>query len=89
MNLLTDNIKHVFRRYMITAFGSALITSIYSLVDMVCVGQFEGPTGSAAGMIFWETSMILNFLVSTVCIVNPPFFMYYFGKMSAILKHPS
>lgn len=48
MNLLTDNIEHVFRRYMVTAFGSALITSIYSLVDMVCVGQFEGPAGSAA-----------------------------------------
>ena len=33
---------------MSAAFGSALITSIYSIVDMAMVGQYHGPEGSAA-----------------------------------------
>ena len=33
---------------MSAAFGSALITSIYSIVDMAMVGQCHGPEGSAA-----------------------------------------
>lgn len=30
------------------AFGSSLITSIYSVVDMAMVGQYQGPEGTAA-----------------------------------------
>ena len=48
MNLLTDNIHHIFRRYMFSAFGSAIITSIYSMVDIICVGQYGGPDGAAS-----------------------------------------
>lgn len=48
MNLLTDKIRKVFFRYLGAAFGSALITSIYSIVDMAMVGQYHGPDGSAA-----------------------------------------
>lgn len=48
MNLLTGNIKTIYFRYLSAAFGSAMITSVYSLVDMAMVGQYQGPEGTAA-----------------------------------------
>ena len=33
---------------LLAAFGSALITSIYSIVDMAMVRQYHGPQGTAA-----------------------------------------
>lgn len=48
MNFINGNIKTLYRKYLVTAFGSALITSIYSIVDMAMVGQYQGPTGTAA-----------------------------------------
>ena len=48
MDLLKDNIKKLYTRYLFSAFGSAIICSIYSTVDMICVGQYAGTTGSAA-----------------------------------------
>lgn len=37
MNLLTDKIKTVYFKYLYAAFGSAMIVSIYSVVDMAIV----------------------------------------------------
>ena len=48
MNLLTSKIKTLYFRYLAAAFGSALISAIYSIVDMAMVGQYHGPEGSAA-----------------------------------------
>ena len=48
MDLLRDKVKPLYFRYLTAAFGSALTTSIYSLVDMAMVGQYQGPTGTAA-----------------------------------------
>lgn len=48
MDLLNDKIGTLYRKYLVNAFGSALITSIYGLVDMIMVGQYHGPDGSAA-----------------------------------------
>ena len=48
MDLLRDKVKPLYFRYLAAAFGSALTTSIYSLVDMAMVGQYQGPTGTAA-----------------------------------------
>lgn len=45
MNLLTGNIRQAYFRYLSAAFGSALISSIYYLVDMAMVGQYQGPDG--------------------------------------------
>ena len=47
-NLLTGKIKPLYLRYLSAAFGSALISSIYGLVDMAMVGQYQGPDGTAA-----------------------------------------
>ena len=43
MDLLRGNIKTAYFKYLSAAFGSALINSIYSLVDMAMVGQYQGP----------------------------------------------
>lgn len=45
---LEGKIKAVYFRYLSAAFGSALITSIYSVVDMAMVGQYQGSDGTAA-----------------------------------------
>lgn len=48
MDLLNGNVKNIYFKYLSAAFGSALISSIYSIVDMAMVGQYEGPAGTAA-----------------------------------------
>lgn len=48
MNLLTEQIKPLYLRYLAAAFGGACISSIYGLVDMAMVGQYHGPSGTAA-----------------------------------------
>ena len=48
MDFLNGKIKQIYFKYLAAAFGSALITSIYSIVDMAMVGQYHGPEGSAA-----------------------------------------
>ena len=52
MNVLTDRVKTVYFKYLASAFGSTLITSIYGIVDMAMVGQYQGPDGSAAMGVF-------------------------------------
>ncbi|MGG5372340.1 MATE family efflux transporter [Enterococcus sp. AZ196] len=44
---LKGKVKTIYFRYLSAAFGSALITSIYSVVDMAMVGQYQGPDGTA------------------------------------------
>ena len=48
MDLLSGNIRSIYFKYLFAALGSALVVSIYTLVDMIAVGQYEGPAGSAA-----------------------------------------
>lgn len=48
MDLLTGKIKTIYFKYLAAAFGSALISSIYTIVDTAMVGQYHGPEGGAA-----------------------------------------
>lgn len=48
MDLLKGNVKNIYFKYLSAAFGSALISSVYGIVDMAMVGQYEGPVGTAA-----------------------------------------
>ncbi len=48
MDFLNGKIKPMYFRYLAAAFGSAMITSVYSIVDMAMVGQYQGPAGTAA-----------------------------------------
>lgn len=38
----------MYFKYLSAAFGSAMITSVYSIVDTAMVGQYHGPQGTAA-----------------------------------------
>lgn len=44
MDLLTGNVRRLYFKFLSAAFGSALISSIYGMVDMAMVGQYQGPT---------------------------------------------
>ncbi len=48
MDLLNGKIKPLYLKYLSAAFGSAMISSVYSIVDMAMVGQYQGPEGTAA-----------------------------------------
>ena len=48
MDLLRGRISAIYFRYLGAAFGSAMISSIYGIVDMAIVGQYQGPDGTAA-----------------------------------------
>lgn len=48
MDLLRENAKKLYLRYLAAAFGSSMISTVYSLVDMIVVGQDQGPDGTAA-----------------------------------------
>ena len=65
MDLLCGNIKTLYFKYLSAAFGSALISSIYGIVDMAMVGQYQGPDGTAAlawvGLILFERPLLMFF----------------------------
>ncbi len=65
MNVLKDDIFGVYRKFLAAAFGSALMTSIYSLVDAAVVGQYHGPAGVATMAIIapiWNILFSLGLL---------------------------
>lgn len=48
MNLLEDRINKIFPKYLFSALGSAIIMSIYTFIDAIMVGHYEGPHGASA-----------------------------------------
>ena len=62
MNLVKDDIKKLYLRFLISSFGSALITSVYGIVDAMVVGQYYGPNGSSSlGVIAPIWNIIYSF----------------------------
>lgn len=65
MDLLKDDVRKLYRGYLFPALSGAIVTSIYSLVDAVAVGQSEGPVGAAAMAVinpFWGFIMFVGML---------------------------
>ncbi|MDD3165750.1 MAG: MATE family efflux transporter, partial [Oscillospiraceae bacterium] len=48
MDLTTGKLNKIYTRYLLTALGSTIITSVYTSVDLICVGHACGPIGNAA-----------------------------------------
>lgn len=81
MDFLTSKIKPMYFKYLAAAFGSALISSIYGVVDMAMVGQYQGQEGTAALaivspvwilFIVWDCSWGLEALYfSAHCVESP------------------
>ena len=69
MDFLTGKLKSLYFKYLAAAFGSALVTSIYSIVDMAIVGQYQGPDGTAALAVvapIWNIIFSLGLLMGLV-----------------------
>lgn len=48
MNLLTEKISRLYAAYLLPCVCSSMVTGIYTIVDMIAVGRYEGPGGTAA-----------------------------------------
>lgn len=63
MDFLKDKIRPIYFKYLTAAFGSALISSIYGVVDAAMVGQYQGPEGTATLAVvspIWNIIYILD-----------------------------
>lgn len=65
MDILSGKIKSLYFNYLIAASGSALVASVFGLVDAMMVGQYHGPQGNAALAVFnplWSIIYCLGLL---------------------------
>lgn len=66
VNLLEGKLRRAFFTLFASALGSTIIGTIYASVDIICVGQHSGPTGSAAIASLnplWSLMLAPGFLV--------------------------
>lgn len=76
-DLTQGSIKRHYFTYLGAAFGSAMISSIYGLVDAAVVGQYQGPQGTATLSIvmpIWTILYSLGLLIGIGGSVNYSFF---------------
>lgn len=53
MNLLKDRVGSLYRKFLIPSLLSAMVTTVYSFVDTIAIGQGVGPDGAAAAAIIY------------------------------------
>ena len=64
-DLLTDKIRPMYARYLVAATGSALVYSVFGIVDAAMIGKYHGPIGNAALAVFspiWAVGYCLGLL---------------------------
>ncbi len=52
MDLLNGKIKPIYLKILGASVGSAMVSSIFSMVDAMMVGRYHGPSGTAALAVF-------------------------------------
>lgn len=52
MDLLNDKLGPLYRKYLIAASGSAMISCVFGMIDAMMVGQYHGPSGNAALAVY-------------------------------------
>lgn len=62
MDLLKDNLKKLYFKFLIPSLGSAMVMSIYTLTDAIVIGKGVGANALAALSI---TTPLLCILMST------------------------
>ena len=65
MDILKDQIKPLYFKYLVAASGSAMVASVFGMVDAMMVGQYHGPIGTAALAVFsplWSIIYCLGLL---------------------------
>lgn len=76
-NLTQGSIKQLYFKYLGAAFGSAMISCIYGLVDSAVVGHYQGPQGTATLSIvmpIWTILYSLGLLIGIGGSVNYAYF---------------
>ena len=48
MDLIKNDIKTVYRKYLAASLAGSVVMSIYSFIDTIAIGQSEGPVGAAS-----------------------------------------
>lgn len=66
MDFLNNDIRDIYRKYLIPTLGSALVMSIYSFVDTIAVGQYAGAIGTAALAVI-NPLYTLMYVVGSIC----------------------
>lgn len=66
MNLLKDNTKKLFLKFLVPAVSSAVAIAIYSFVDTIVIGQDIGPNGTAACAVLLPVFTMASF-VALLC----------------------
>ena len=65
MNILKDRVKTLYFKYLVAASGSAMVVSVFGMIDAMMVGQYHGPMGTAALAVFspmWSIIYCLGLL---------------------------
>lgn len=62
MDLLKTDVKKLYRSYLIPSLSAAVVTSVYSFVDMIAIGRGVGPDGAAALSIATPIFGVISFL---------------------------
>lgn len=52
MDVLSDNIRKLFLRFLLPSVGGAVAIAAYSLIDTIVIGQGVGAVGTAALAVF-------------------------------------
>lgn len=62
LNLLNDDIKKLFFKFLIPSICGTAVIALYGFVDTIAMGQSAGPNGSAANAVIVPIFSIANFL---------------------------
>lgn len=62
MDLLQDNIKKLYWKFLLPAVGGALVVAAYNFVDTIAIGQGVGPNGTAACAVFIPIFCLAEFI---------------------------
>lgn len=62
MDLLRDDIKQLFMKFLVPAVSSAIAVAAYSLVDTIAIGQGVGADGAASCAVVLPIFSIANFI---------------------------
>lgn len=62
MDLLKEKIGRLYWKFLLPSLFSALVTTVYSFVDAIAIGQGVGADGAAASAIIYPIFGVANFL---------------------------
>jgi len=62
MDLLKDNPRKLFWKFLVPAVSAAIAVAAYSFVDTIVIGQDAGPNGTAACAVVLPIFSIAHFL---------------------------